>query len=84
VSEAPEFTLRQLAVLAYAQKFTQWLYQQRIPIATICAAKFFSPAWDMFAAGDHIHVSGADGAAILWVVSSSMEGGVVTKPMART
>ena len=83
MSEKHEYSLRRLSVLAYAQGFTQWVYQQAAPLDAICAPEFFSGAADMVMSGDHIHVSAADGAALLWVQSSDNKERVVTKALAR-
>lgn len=84
MSEKPEYSLRRLSVLAYASGFTQWVYKQAVPLDVICAPGFFNVAADMMVSGDHINVSAADGAAILWVQSSDNKEEVVTKAMART
>ena len=74
------FTLRNLAVLAYAQGFTLWVYRATMPISAV-GEHFFSPGADMFRTGDHIHVSAIDGAALLWVESSDDTAAVVTRRM---
>jgi hypothetical protein len=79
------FSIRNLHVLAYAAGFTEWVY--KTPTAALdglLAPGFFNPAADMLAGHDHIHVSANDGGMLLWVQSSTAQGGVVVKVMART
>jgi len=84
MSNKPEFTLRRFGVLAYNTGFTLWVYRHVGELADVCADHFFDPAADMIAARDHIHVTGSDGGAMLWVASSTEAAGVVTKRMAST
>lgn len=84
MSENLEFTLRRLGVLAYNAGFTMWVYRHPGALSEVCAERFFSPAADMIAACDHIHVTASDGGALLWVASASEAHGVVTKRMAST
>jgi hypothetical protein len=66
-----EFAVRFLSVLAYAQGFTQWHYRSSGPLATVLEYGFFARGADMIETGDMIHVSAADGGAILFVSAST-------------
>lgn len=62
------FTLRKLAVLAYAQGFTTWVYRDHtVPLAVMREGNFFYGAADMFHEGDFIFCLGQDGGTILVV-----------------
>jgi len=62
------FAVRNLAVLAYANGFTLWHYKAgQDPLALAGAPDFFTPAEDLFTAGDILMLSAADGARILAV-----------------
>lgn len=77
-----EFSLRRLSVLAYARGFTQWVYQDAsTPLAVLRTDGYFSPGADMFAVGDHIHISAADGGTIVQVMTSSEAAGVTVRPL---
>lgn len=76
-----EFAIRNLSVLAYAQGFTLWHYRAgTAPLDRVAVRGFFNDAADMFAAGDMVLVSAAEGGRVLFV--SATEGGVATAPMA--
>jgi hypothetical protein len=59
VKEAPQVHLRNLAVLGYAQGFTQWayVYPHMEDIQDIYLRGYFNEAGDMLATGDVITVS---------------------------
>jgi hypothetical protein len=60
------FSQRHLSVLAYSQGFTLWHYRTAQPLGEILSqADFFSPAQDMIRAGDQLHLSAPDGAALV-------------------
>ena len=63
---------------------TLWAYRDiAAALADIMAVGFFDPADHQLTVGDHIIVSGADGAAYLWVRAN--EGGrVVVDVLGRT
>ena len=76
-----EFAIRNLSVLAYAQGFTLWHYRAAEARQNQLGQRgFFDDAADMFAPGDMLLVSAADGGRVLFVTST--EGGVTTAPMA--
>lgn len=75
------FAVRNLSVLAYAQGFTLWHYRGgAASLADLALPGFFDQAQDMLAPGDHIHVSCADGGALLLVSKTRL--GVVAETMA--
>ena len=76
-----DFAIRNLSVLAYAQGFTLWHYRAgAAPLARVAEKGFFNDAADMFAAGDMVMVSAAEGGRVLFVTGT--EAGVVTAPLA--
>jgi len=76
-----DFAIRNLSVLAYAQGFTLWHYRAGTALPSRVAEKgFFDDAADMFAAGDMVMVSAAEGGRVLFVTGT--EAGVVTAPLA--
>lgn len=77
------FAIRNLSVLSYAQGFTAWHYRHPGPLDEVSMPGFFDIAADMFAPGDHISISAADGGAILFVRKPSPKT-VETVPMAST
>jgi hypothetical protein len=67
----PRFAVRDLSVLQFANGFTLWSYKAGDTLlSSITAPGFFNEARDMLRPGDHIHVSGIRGGAVLYVVSS--------------
>lgn len=76
-----QFAIKNLSVLAYAQGFTLWHYRAGVALLSRVAEKgFFDDAADMFAAGDMVLVSAAEGGRVLFVTGT--EGGnVVTAPL---
>ncbi len=76
-----DFAIRNLSVLAYAQGFTLWHYRAGTAgLDAVAQRGFFSDAADMFAAGDMVLVSAAEGGRVLFVTAT--EGGVATAPLA--
>ncbi len=76
-----DFAIRNLSVLAYAQGFTLWHYRAgTAQLGRVAEKGFFDDAADMFAAGDMVMVSAAEGGRVLFV--SSTEAGVATAPLA--
>ena len=74
-----EFRLRNLSVLAYAQGFTLWHYKATaLRVADTARPNFFSEAHDLFAIGDMVLISAADGGAVRFVSAASLGGGVAT------
>ncbi len=74
------FAIRNLSVLAYAQGFTLWHYRAAAsPLARVGEHGFFDDAAEMFAAGDMVLVSAADGGRVLFVTTTM--GGVATTPL---
>lgn len=62
------FTTRSLSVLAYANGFTLWHYKAGADgLDTVTAADFFKEEASMFAPGDIMMVSSAEGARVLCV-----------------
>jgi hypothetical protein len=58
-------------VLQFANGFTLWHYKSGdASLSSITAPGFFGDARDMLRPGDHIHVSGIRGGAVLYVISS--------------
>ena len=90
----PEFAVRNLSMLTYAQGFTLWHYRgdvvtkgatmtDPVELGDALMPGFFQAAAGMLADGDHMHISAASGQGAL--VRVGMVGGVVTvKVMART
>jgi hypothetical protein len=69
------FTIRNLSVLAYANGFTLWHYKAEGDLLdTIGRYGFFAGADDMFARGDLMMVSAADGARVLCLMPSESGG----------
>ncbi len=63
--------IRDLSALTFAQGFTQWHYRApHLPLATITAQGFFSPAGGRIQPGDMIVVSAQDGGAMLFVADA--------------
>ena len=76
-----DFAIRNLSVLAYAQGFTLWHYRAGVAALDQVAGRgFFNDAADMFAAGDMVLVSAAEGGRVLFVAAT--EDGVATAPLA--
>jgi hypothetical protein len=76
-----DFAIRNLSVLAYAQGFTLWHYRAgAAPLGRVAETGFFDDAADMFAAGDMVMISAAEGGRMLFVTGT--EAGVVTAPLA--
>lgn len=74
------FAIRNLSVLAYAQGFTLWHYRaSTLPLRRVGERGFFDDAADMFASGDMVLVSAADGGRVLFVTTTA--GGVATAPL---
>jgi hypothetical protein len=68
----PRFAIRDLSVLQFANGFTLWSYKAGDAfLSSITAPGFFNEARDILRPGDHIHVSGIRGGAVLYVVSSN-------------
>ena len=68
----PEFSVRHLSVLAYAQGFTLWHY--KAPAAALSHLErpgFFNHAADMLAAGDMMMMSAADGGRVAFVATAA-------------
>jgi hypothetical protein len=77
------FAVRNLSVLAYAQGFTLWHYKARTrPLGEVASRGFFDAAADMFAAGDMVMVSAADGGRVMFVAAASEGHGVETTALA--
>ena len=75
-----DFAIRNLSVLAYAQGFTLWHYRAgRAGLDRVAHQGFFNEAADMFAAGDMVLVSAADGGRVVFVTAT--EGAVATTPL---
>lgn len=73
----PNFAVRNLSVLAYAQGFTLWHYRANgLTLAQATAPGFFSTAADMIAAGDMILISSPDGGTVAFVSDASEARGV--------
>lgn len=76
-----DFAIRNLSVLAYAQGFTLWHYRAGgARLDQVAERGFFNDAADMFAAGDMVLISAAEGGRVVFVIST--EGGVATAPLA--
>jgi hypothetical protein len=76
-----DFAIRNLSVLAYAQGFTLWHYRAGASrLDQVADRGFFNDSADMFAVGDMVLVSAADGGRVLFV--TAVEGGVATAPLA--
>lgn len=76
-----DFAIRNLSVLAYAQGFTLWHYRAAAArLDRVAEGGFFNDAADMFAAGDMVLVSAAEGGRVLFVTGT--EGSVATAPLA--
>jgi hypothetical protein len=76
-----DFVIRNLSVLAYAQGFTLWHYRAgAAQLGRVAEKGFFNDAADMFAAGDMVMVSAAEGGRVLFVTGT--EAGVATAPLA--
>ena len=74
------FAIRNLSVLAYAQGFTLWHYRAgKAPLAKVAAKGFFDGAADMFASGDMLMISAAEGGRVLFVAGT--DAGVTTAPL---
>jgi hypothetical protein len=74
------FAIRNLSVLAYAQGFTLWHYKAgAAKLAQVARGGFFNHAADMFATGDMLMVSSAEGGRMFFVTSSADV--VTTAPM---
>lgn len=79
--EPPVFAIRNLSVLAYAQGFT--LRHHRAGAARLDetgAEGFFDAAADMFAVGDMLMISAADGGTVAFVTAAGQRG--MTAPLA--
>ena len=82
-TQTPAFAVRNLSVLHYAQGFTGWHYKAGLAtVADVLAPRFFQPAEDMLAPGDHIAISASDGGAVLYV--DGTKDGVQVRVMCRT
>ena len=78
---APRLAIRNLSVLAYAMGFTLWHYRAGASdLSQVAEPGFFNDASDMFAPGDMLLVSAAEGGRVLFVTATA--GGVVTAPLA--
>ncbi len=76
-----DFAIRNLSVLAYAQGFTLWHYRAgSVGLGGVAQKGFFNDAADMFATGDMVLISAAEGGRVLFVTAT--EGGVATAPLA--
>lgn len=75
------FVIRDLSVLAYSNGFTLWHYKAK-SITDLLSSNYFGDSADMMSAGDHIHVSAPDGAALLNVESVTRNVVTVRKLMA--
>ena len=76
-----DFAVRDLSVLAYAQGFTLWHYRAgALGLDRVAASRFFDDAGDMFAVGDMVLVSAAEGGRVLFVTGT--EGRMTTAAMA--
>ena len=67
--------IKNLSVLAYANRFTLWHYRVA-KVRDAVAPGHFDEMREMLAIGDHMHVTADDGAALLYV--RSIEGDRVT------
>ena len=74
------FAIRNLSVLAYAQGFTLWHYRAGLAqLDQVAERGFFDDAADMFATGDMLLVSAAEGGRVLFVTAT--ESGIATAVM---
>jgi hypothetical protein len=74
------FAIRNLSVLAYAQGFTLWHYKAgAAKLAQVGRSGFFNHAADMFATGDMLMVSAAEGGRMFFVTTTA--DAVTTAPM---
>lgn len=61
-------SIRDLAVLNYAHRFTLWLYKpDGHTLAEVTAPGYFDDACDMLEIGDHIHIASERFGAVLMV-----------------
>jgi len=74
------FQIRDLSVLAYANKFTHWHYRTTDSIADMRNIGYFADASDLIGVGDLITISCIEGVAQRGVVHVDM-GKVLTTPM---
>jgi hypothetical protein len=66
----PRCEIRNLGVLNYAQGFTLWIYKSGDrALSEVLADGYFTDMVEMLAPGDHIHVAGMRGGALLHVAS---------------
>ena len=80
----PDFAIRNLSVLSYAQGFTAWHYKARMPLADALAPGFLRPAASMLEPGDTVMISAQDGGALIFVHDAHPDLGVVVGVMSRT
>jgi hypothetical protein len=65
------FAVRNLSVLAYAQGFTLWHYKAGAEkLSHVARSGFFNQAADMFAPGDMLMVSAAEGGRMFFVTAT--------------
>lgn len=71
MTDLPEFSVRHLSVLAYAQGFTLWHYKApAAALSHLAQPGFFNHAADMLAAGDLMMMSAADGGRVAFVAAA--------------
>ena len=74
---SPAFAIREISVLVHAGGFTLWHYRAgAAPLDDVAAPGFFDAIGDMFAVGDMVLVSAADGGRVLFV--TGCDGRVTT------
>lgn len=74
--------IRDLSVLAYANRFTLWHYKARSEtLAKVTAPHFFDEATTMLSEGDMIMISAADGGRVV-IVSHASDDLVTVSPLA--
>ena len=73
------FAIRNLSVLAYANRFTFWHYKSATDsMALITAPNYMADASDMLTVGDRIMVQAADGSCDRVVTAADVETAVLS------
>jgi hypothetical protein len=80
----PDFAIRNLSVLSFAQGFTLWHVKHPGMLAEALAPGYLNPAADMIAPRDMILISAFDGGAQVFVHGSGANEQVVVEPMCST
>ena len=63
----PQFQPKHLAVLAYAQGFTLWLYKAPVSVSEVYQYEFWAGADSLLAIGDMVLISSPTGSSIATV-----------------